>query len=130
MSKVEIYFAAGVIVTLIGVLIHQYIFSIYEVEYKISSRVLYLQSDTKIIIEAVPINSFGFRTPFRKSYAKFSITEGKDLIEIVENDYDEGVLIVRAKNEPGTVTIRVKSKYSLLPTEFEIKIIPNLAQHL
>jgi len=127
MSKVEIYFTAVVVFSLFALLTHQYIFSIYEVEYKISSRILYLYSDSKIEIEAVPVNSFGFRAPFRNSYTKFSIIEGKDLIEIAENNYKKGKLIIKSKNEPGTVVIRVKSKFSLLPTEFEIKIIPNLA---
>jgi len=127
MSKFEIYFTALVLISLLALLAHQYIFSIYEVEYKISSRVLYLNSDSKIIIEAIPVNSFGFRTPFRNSYAKFSIVQGKDLIEIEENNYEKGILIIKAKAEIGTVVIRVKSKFSLLPTEFEIKIVPNLA---
>ncbi|MDP3684588.1 MAG: hypothetical protein Q8S01_11730, partial [Ignavibacteria bacterium] len=61
MSKFEIYFTALVLISLLALLAHQYIFSIYEVEYKISSRVLYLNSDSKIIIEAIPVNSFGFR---------------------------------------------------------------------
>ncbi|NCQ17518.1 MAG: hypothetical protein COZ80_08195 [Ignavibacteria bacterium CG_4_8_14_3_um_filter_37_9] len=127
MSKVEIYFTAVVVFSLFAFLAHQYIFSIYEVEYRISSRVLYLHSDAKIVIEAVPINSFGFRAPFRNSDTKFSLVEGNDLIEIVENNYEKGKLIIQSKNIPGVAIIRVKSKYSLLPTEFEIKIIPNLA---
>ena len=127
MSKVEIYFTAIVLLSLLALLAHQYIFSIYEVEYKISSRVLYLNSDSKIIIEAVPVNSFGVRAPFRNSFTKFSIIQGKELIEIEENNYEKGNLIIKAKNQPGTVIIRVKSKFSLLPTEFEIKIVPNLA---
>ena len=127
MSKVEIYFTVIVLMSLFALLAHQYIFSIYEVEYKISSRVLYLNSDSKIVLEAIPVNSFGFRAPFRNSYTKFSIIQGKDLIEIEENNYEKGILIIKAKAEPGTVVIRVKSKFSLLPTEFEIKIVPNLA---
>lgn len=126
MSKVEIYFTAVVVFSLFTLLTYQYVFSIYEVEYKISSRILYLYSDSKIEIEAVPVNSFGFRAPFRNSYTKFTVTEGKRLIEIIENNYEKGKLIIKAKNEPGSVVIRVKSKFSLLPTEFEIKIIPNL----
>ncbi|TSC95517.1 MAG: hypothetical protein Athens101426_681 [Parcubacteria group bacterium Athens1014_26] len=127
MSKVEIYFTVIVLMSLFALLAHQYIFSIYEVEYKISSRVLYLNSDSKIVLEAIPVNSFGFRAPFRNSYTKFSIIQGKDLIEVEENNYEKGILIIKAKAEPGTVVIRVKSKFSLLPTEFEIKIVPNLA---
>jgi len=49
------------------------------------------------------------------------------LIEIVENNTEKGKLIIESKNIPGKVVIRVKSKFSLLPTEFEIKIIPNIA---
>lgn len=127
MSKVEIYFTAIVLICLFALLAHQYIFSIYEVEYKINSRALYLNSDSKIIIEAIPVNSFGFRAPFRNSYTKFSIIQGKDLIEVEENNYEKGTLIINAKTETGIVVIRVKSRFSLLPTEFEIKILPNLA---
>jgi len=127
MSKVELYFTALVVLSLFTLLAHQYIFSIYEVEYKLSSHILYINSDSKIEIEAVPVNSFGFRAPFRNSHTKFSILQGRDLIDIVEQNNDEGKLIIRAKGEAGIVVIRVKSKFSLLPTEFEIKILPNLA---
>ena len=127
MSRVEIYFTAVTVFALLVLLVHQYIFSIYEVEYTISSRILYLNSDSKIVIEAIPVNSFGFRAPFRNSYTKFSVVEGKELIEIVENNNEQGKLIIESKNIPGKVVIRVKSKFSLLPTEFEIKIIPNIA---
>ncbi|MFA6980170.1 MAG: hypothetical protein WC209_12700 [Ignavibacteriaceae bacterium] len=118
---------AFVLFAVIVLLAHQYIFSIYEVEYKISSHVLYLNSDAKVVIEAVPVNSFGFRAPFRNSSTKFSVIQGNDLIDIEENNYDKGRFVIKAKNEPGTVIIRAKSKFSLLPTEFEIKIVPNLA---
>ena len=127
MLKTEIYFVAVIVLGLFAILVHQYIFSIYEVEYKVSSRVLYLHSDAKILVEAIPVNSLGFRAPFRNSYTKFSITQGKELVEVVENNYEKGRLIIQAKGEPGTVIIRVKSKFSLLPTEIEIKVIPNLA---
>jgi len=127
MSRVEIYFTAVTVFALLVLLVHQYIFSIYEVEYTISSRILYLNSDSKIVIEAIPVNSFGFRAPFRNSYTKFTVVEGKELIEIVENNNEKGKLIIESKNIPGKVVIRVKSKFSLLPTEFEIKIIPNIA---
>ncbi len=127
MFKVEIYFTAIVLVSLLALFAHQYIFSIYEVEYKISSRVLYLNSDANIELTAVPVNSFGMRAPFRKCYTNFSIVQGKELIEIVELDADKGTLVIRAKSEPGIVVIRAKSKFSLLPTEFEIRILPNVA---
>lgn len=127
MSKVEIYFTAFTLFTVLVLLAHQYIFSIYEVEYKISSRVLYLNSDAKITLEAIPVNSFGVRAPFRNSFTNFSVVEGKELIEVVENNYDAGKFVFRSKNITGIVTIRAKSKFALLPTEFEIKILPNLA---
>ncbi len=127
MSKVEIYFTALILFSVIVLLTHQYIFSIYEVEYNISSRVLYLNSDAKIVIEAVPVNSFGFRAPFRNSFTNFSVIQGKDLIDVDENNYEDGRFVIKAKSESGIVIIRAKSKFSLLPTEFEIKIVPNVA---
>jgi len=127
MSKSEWYFVVFVVVSLLALLVHQYIFSIYEVEYTVSSHVLYLDANSRLTITSVPVNSLGFRAPFRNSFTKFSIVQGKELVEIVEANYESGLLVLRPKNEPGTVIVRAKSKYSLLPTEFEIKILRNLA---
>jgi molecular chaperone DnaK (HSP70) len=74
----------------------------------------------------VPLNSFGGKAPFRKSYAEFTFNEGKDLVEVIFQDNANGILKLRAKEKPGKVSVTIKAKYSLLPSTIEIIIEPNV----
>jgi hypothetical protein len=105
---------------------YHYVFHIYEIDYRLSSRTLYADYNSIVTIEAIAINSLGFRAPFRNPKVTFEISEGKELIEIVENDPETGILKVRAKGERGLVVIKVKSVYSIFPSSFEIEILPNI----
>jgi hypothetical protein len=87
---------------------------------------LYADNTSSLIIEVLPINSLGWRAPFRKTYAEFTINEGKELIEIVFLDSSHGILKLKAKEKSGKVSVRCKSKYSLLPSTIEIIIEPNI----
>ncbi|MEI7810896.1 MAG: hypothetical protein WCJ01_00565 [Ignavibacteria bacterium] len=102
-------------------------FNIYEVSFKVSDVVLFADNKSTSIIEVIPLNSFGNRVPFRKSPAEFQIVEGVDLVEIIQNDIDNGILTLKAKDMPGKITVRIKSEYSLMPSLIEISIQPNAA---
>ena len=105
--------------------LYQYVFSIYEVTYSVRPEKLFADGQSTLTIKAIPINSFGWKAPFRSAYAKFEITEGKDLVNIFSQENDSGQLILQAKNKTGEVVVLVHSKYALLPSSIEITIYPN-----
>ena len=126
MRRFEIYIIFIIILFIIGFSVYHYIFSIYEVIYKITPEKLYADNSSTIVIEAVPINSFGWRAPFRKPHAEFKFNEGEDLIDILSLNNNNGVLKLKAKDRSGKVSITIKSIYSLLPSTIEIIIESNI----
>jgi hypothetical protein len=126
MGRSEIYLILILIVFIVGFSSYHYIFSIYEITYKVTPDKLYADNNSTLIIEVVPINSFGWKAPFRKTFSEFTINEGKDLVEVIFQDNSNGILRIRAKEKPGKVSITIKSNYSLLPSTIEIIIEPNI----
>ena len=126
MKKMEIVFIALVVVLLISVFAWQYLFNIYEVEYDISTKQLFADRTSTLVIKATPVNSLGWRAPFRDAETEFQIIEGNSLVEVLTNDFKNGLFVIKAGFETGKVVIRVKSKYSLFPSTFEIEVLPNL----
>ena len=108
--------------------VYNYLVSIYEVVYRIEPKALYADNKSEITITAVPVNGLGGKAWFRKAPASYEITEGNDLVDVIRNDKSKGILILRAKDRPGTVSITVKSPFSLLPSPIDIKIYPNLVE--
>jgi hypothetical protein len=125
MEKKEILFLLIILLLIIIFLAYNYIFSIYEITYDVSSKEMYADNQSTVKISVNSINGLGFKTPFRKSKTLFTIIEGKDLVEIIKNDYANGILIVKAKYLTGKVVIKLKSVYSLFPSVVEIQIVPN-----
>ena len=126
MRRREIYLIFTIIIFIAGFSSYLYIFSIYEVTYKLTPDKLYADNSSTLVIEAVPINSFGWKAPFRKSPVKFTINEGRDLVVVVYLDDDNGILKLRAKDKSGKVSVTIKARYSLLPSTIEIIIEPNI----
>ncbi len=110
-----------------ALLIYYYTVNIYEVMYEVEPANLYADHQSQITIEAVPLNALGFRAYFRNAPAEFEIIEGADLVEIIKTDDEKGILILRAKVTPGTVVIRITSKYALLPSEVKVMVYTNTA---
>ena len=104
----------------------QYVFSIYEVYYKIEPEHLYTFAESRVKVESIPLNALGFRAPFRKSPFLYEWESGKELVEIVDDRSETGYLILKAAGPEGTAVLRIKGKYALLPSIIEIKILPNL----
>lgn len=126
-SKTTIVVLAVFLIIVLTFVLWQYLFSIYEVSFKVSETVLYADSRSIAKIEAVPLNALGHKAPFRVSPSVFEFQEGKDLVDIVGNYPEKGVIILRAKDKPGKIVLSVKTKFSLWPTLIEIIIRPNLA---
>jgi hypothetical protein len=126
MRRNQIYLIFVLLIFITGFAIFHYVFSIYEVFYKVTPDRLYADNSSVLTIESKPINSFGWRAPFRNSPTKFIFTEGEELVDIISIDEENGILQIRAKCKAGKVSVLLKSKHSLLPSTIEIIIEPNV----
>ena len=127
MTKLQVVVALFFITFILIFLIYHFVFSIYEVTYKTGSNRIYADNESVVEINAIPVNSFGVRAPFRKVYAGFIIKEGAELVEVIKKDEETGKIILKSKAKTGIVIIHINSKYAILPTEIQINIIPNQA---
>lgn len=128
MFKTEIVIILVLVALIIVLAGYHYIFHIYEIDYRINPEYLYADYSSEVTIEVIPVNSLGFRAPFRNPKTKISVEEGKDLVEIVRYDKDESVLVLRSLGQTGIVTVRIVSEYSIFPSVIEVKIIPASAE--
>jgi hypothetical protein len=126
MRRFNIYLILIIVILIAAFAAFHYIFSIYEVIYKITPDKLYADNSSTIVIEAIPVNSLGWKAPFRKSYSSFTIIEGNDLVQIISLNNEQGILKLKARDKAGKVSVTIISKYSLLPSTIEIIIEPNL----
>ena len=126
MRSLKIYIIIFLLFIIAVLFSWQYIFSIYEVIYNVEPKKLFADNSSTLIIEIVPLNSFGWKAPLRNSTAVFTITEGRDLIDIIFIDNAKGKIKIRAKNKSGKVSVTIKPEFSLLPSTIEIIIEPNV----
>ena len=122
MDKFQIFFIISIIVLVFGLSVYYFIFNTYEVSISIKPKNLFADYKSTTIIKVIPINSLGFEIPFRSVKAKIEIEEGNDLIDIIKENEETGVFILRAKDKPGKVKVIIKSDKSLLPTLITIII--------
>lgn len=108
-------------------LIYNYVFNIYEVDYRTTDVKIFADGVSTFTIEVIPINGLGTRAPFRTVKTEFRIDRGRDLIEISREDKENGILIIKALNKTGEVEITVKPEKSLFPSKFVVYILPNYA---
>ena len=127
MRRNEIIIILILIVLIIGFLGYSYLFKIYEVEISVTPKELFADNQSTVIIQAYPINSFGKKILFRSVSAKFVITEGKELVLIEKLNEKDGRLVLRAKDNIGTVNVIVTPEKSLLPSFIQVPINPNYA---
>ncbi len=118
-------FIIVIIFLFIVLIVYYYIFNIYETTVKIIPENLVTSADSKVTIELIPVNALGSRVPYRQASAEFMIRKGKDLINNIENDQGKGKLTLLLKGITGTITIIIKSNFSLLPNEIDIDVIPD-----
>ena len=105
---------------------YYYFFNIFETVIRVNPQNLYADNHSATTIEVIPINALGMKVPFRNVPADFEIREGKQLVDIISENKNEGVIKLKAKSNTGTVVIYVRSKYSLLPSLVEIHIYANV----
>jgi hypothetical protein len=100
----------------------QYVFTIYEVKSEISRYSITAGSNELIEISVFPINAMGNKAPFKKVNAVFSVEEGASLIEIDQDNFENGKIKFRVKEVSGIVKIKIFTEFSLFPIiqEFEV----------
>ena len=102
-----------------------YIFNIYEVDIDINRKTLIIGKTNNSTIKIVPLNSFGFKTPFRKIDTSINFLEGGDLAEIIKED--DSRFLLHAKSDTGKVILLLESDYFLYPNKFTFFIKPSEA---
>ncbi len=112
-------------IILIALLAERFIFHTTKIIVEINPPVLRANISSFVILEIIPVNTLGFRTPFAKSQARFDVEEGANLVELVQNiDYNRAV--VRSKGIEGEAIIGIYSlKSGMLLQRITIKIIQN-----
>ncbi len=110
--------------------IYNYLISIYEVIYQVTPDNLYADDKSEITIEAVPINAIGSRALFRQVEAAYTITDGAELVNIIEENLSGGTFKLKAKDKAGVIKITAKSRYALAPSPIIINIYPNIVEVL
>ena len=124
-SKIgKVILLTSTILTFISILIYYYLFNIYEVEIISIPKVVFADPSSEFIVKIKPINALGWEVPFRKVSGKFMITYGKDKIELINLNEEEGFLILRSLGVVGVVEIYVDSEYSLFPSYIKIQFLP------
>ncbi len=107
---------------------YNYLLSIYEVIYKVTPGELFADNRSEVTISAVPLNALGRKALFRGIGTVYQITDGKELVDVLQNDEIHGILKLRAKDKTGVVRIIAKSPYALLPSPINVDIYPNLVE--
>jgi hypothetical protein len=124
-SEIKLILILLILITLFS--IYYFIFNIFETTVQVEPKDIFADNHSIVNISVVPVNALGREVPLRTVPAAFEFSEGKDLVDVIKEDINNGKLILRAKDRAGTVIIFVKSKYSLLPSLVEIHIYPNRA---
>lgn len=124
--RTKIVLIISVSIILVSLFASMYIFNIYEVMIEVSPKELFADSQSEVIIEAYPVNAFGWKIPFRNVQTDFEIIEGGELVTIKLIDTENGKLILRAKESTGVVTIHIKPVKSILPSEIKIPVLKNI----
>ena len=122
MRRIEIYIVIVLIIILAGLFAYLFVFKIYEVTYTVNPESLFADNQSVITLSAEAVNSFGWKILFRKVPAYFQIKEGKNLVNIVFEDDERGILKLKAKDKVGTVIVYVRTRYALLPSSIAIQI--------
>ena len=120
--KIEYFILVTLFIFILVYIIHQYIYSIYEVKVVAKPDTIPPDNKSKTIISVIPINSLGKKVPFRSVPVNFNIIEGENLILTEYKNSKKGIVVLRVKNKPGLVKIEIISNYSLFPNIIEINV--------
>lgn len=114
-SLVLLFLAMGVI------FVWFYLLNIYEVKISVNPKTLNQDINSRMEIEAIPLNSFGTRARLRNITANYEILSGENLIRIEKKT--ENLIIVYSKGNVGNAEILITPSIGMFPSRIEIEII-------
>ncbi len=124
MDWIQIYIIILLLCSTVCYGIYYYVFSIYEIIYRLEPNELYSDYSSKIKLSIIPLNSIGKKVPIRYSRTKFEIKSGDELVNIITENCKKGQLIIQTKHMHGKVIVLFKSEHALFPSSVEINIFP------
>ena len=120
MNKTLVIILVVIVLVKLSVFAWFYLFNIYEVKISVNPKTLKINSDSKIEIKAIPLNSFGTKALFRNISAEFEVVSNKDLIRVEHNS--ESSILVYSNGTMGNATILVTPSIGLFPSKIKIVI--------
>lgn len=105
-------------------LLERVVFTTSKFHIEMNPKILYAASRSELEIEVIPVNVIGFRTPFSKAPSAFVIEEGKNLVEIIQQE-GAGSAIIKSIGKEGEVVIGIYSiKSGAFLGRVLVKILP------
>ena len=104
-----------------------FLFNIYEIKVLVSPEYLTTKKKSKTEINVIPLNSFGNKAVFREVTAKFSIVEGKDIIENFDVNIDSNCVSIESNGKLGKIAVIVEAEYGLFTTRVEIPVVDHFS---
>lgn len=99
------------------------------IKIELEPEVLRAYNTSELEIKVYRSNMLGFKTPFSNIEVRFSVEEGSNLIEIV-NESPDGIARIRSKGIEGEAIIGIYSlKSGLQLQRIMIKILPRSAAY-
>lgn len=92
--------------------------------YSVEPDKMFADNQSTLVIEAIPINALGWRTPFRIVNATYKITEGQELVTIIKTNFANGMIELKTNKKAGNVSIKAFSSKALLPSSIDFIIHP------
>jgi len=120
LTKISIFILFSVLLFAIFIFLWLYVFNIYETRILVNPKVLSLKDNSKIIIEAIPLNSFGKKALFRTVAIKYEVISGKDLIRIEKASINS--LNIYSNEKVGETEILITPSVGMFPTKVKILI--------
>ncbi len=124
MNLTYILISILILLSILSISIYHFVFNIYEVVFSVAPDKLYADDISTVKISAVPVNSFGFKPPFRYSDTTFRLEKGGNLVSIIKYNRVKGTVVIKAKDKTGSILVRAKSKHAMFYSSFEIEIYP------
>lgn len=120
MTKISIFILFLVLLFAIFIFLWLYVFNIYETRITVNPSNLSQNYNSKVVIEAIPLNSFGKKALFRTVSIKYEGISGKDLIRIEKAS--NNCLNVYSNGEVGEAEILITPSVGMFPTKVKILI--------
>lgn len=95
-------------------------FALTDLLWKSHPRTIFANSSSPVAVEVFPVNRLGFRVPFRHLDGKFVVSEGRDKIDIVQEQ--RSVLIFKTRNSTGRLIIFYYAEKVPFPVEIILNI--------